>query len=124
MPNMPNKPLQTNSARHRPWEIVSTQEIYSAPPWITVSLQTVRLPDGRLVPDYHQVQMPDYAVVYAETLAGKIVVERQYKHGLRWAASFPIPIMAAAAPTFFTRLMRAACGILMLATWRRPSFSS
>jgi ADP-ribose pyrophosphatase len=79
---MPNKTIQTNAIRHRPWEIVSTQEIYSAPPWITVSLQTVRLPDGRVVPDYHKVQMPDYAVVFAETLAGKIVVERQYKHGL------------------------------------------
>ena len=74
--------MNPKSTRHRPWEIVSSQEIYSAPPWITVSLQTVRLPDGRVVPDYHQVQMPDYAVVYAETLAGKIVVERQYKHGL------------------------------------------
>lgn len=69
--------------RHRPWEIVSSKEIYSAPPWIELSLQTVRLPDGRLVNDYHSVTMPDYAVIYAETTAGKVIVEKQYKHGVR-----------------------------------------
>lgn len=68
--------------RHRPWEIVSSREIYSAPPWIQLSLQTVRLPDGRLVDDYHSVKMPDYAVIYAETSAGKVIVEKQYKHGV------------------------------------------
>jgi ADP-ribose pyrophosphatase len=74
----PNRPAK----EHKPWEIVSTREIYSAPPWITVSLQTVRLPDGRLVEDYHRVQMPAYAVIYAETSNGSVLVERQYKHGI------------------------------------------
>ena len=74
----PNRPAK----EHKPWEVVSTREIYSAPPWITVSLQTVRLPDGRLVEDYHRVKMPEYAVVYAETSNGSVLVERQYKHGI------------------------------------------
>jgi ADP-ribose diphosphatase len=67
---------------HTPWQVVNTREIYSAAPWVTVSLQAVRLPDGKVVNDYHRVEMPEYTVVFAETEDGHIVAERQYKHGI------------------------------------------
>ncbi len=76
---MPTHPFAKG---HRPWEIVATREVYNAPPWLAVSVQTVRLPDGRVVDDYHHVDMPDYAIVYAETSNGSVLVERQYKHGI------------------------------------------
>ena len=43
----------------------------------------VRLPGGKLVDDYHCVEMPAYTVIFAETEEGQVIVERQYKHGLR-----------------------------------------
>lgn len=68
--------------QHAPWEVLKSRELYSAEPWITLSLQQVRLPDGRIVSDYHRVQMPDFTVVFVETDEGKVIVERQYKHGI------------------------------------------
>src|SRR6266508_6807174 len=68
--------------KHVPWQVVSSREIYSAKPWITLSRQQVLLPNGRLVNDYHQIVMPEYAVVFAETHDGLVIVERQYKHGI------------------------------------------
>jgi ADP-ribose pyrophosphatase len=65
-----------------PWQVLSSREIFSAPPWIHLSLQTVRLADGRVVNDYHKIQLLDFAVIVAQTSDGKILVERQYKHGL------------------------------------------
>jgi ADP-ribose pyrophosphatase len=46
-------------------------------------LQTVQLPDGRLVTDYHHIEVQEHCVIYAETPEGKVIVERQYKHGAR-----------------------------------------
>jgi ADP-ribose pyrophosphatase len=64
------------------WEVLSTRTIYSAPPWVTLSLQQVCLPDGRVILDYHRLQLPEYCVVFAETIEGRVIVERQYKHGV------------------------------------------
>lgn len=63
------------------WKILSEREVYSAEPWMRVVRQTVRLPDGTIVPDFHQIEHPDCCVIHAENAAGEVVVERQYKHG-------------------------------------------
>ena len=65
-----------------PWQILDDAEVYSAPPWIKVHRQQVRLPNGRIVDDYHQIILPDYVIIAAQTAGGKFVVERQYKHGI------------------------------------------
>ena len=67
---------------HAPWEVLGRRAVYSCPPWMTVELHTVRLPDGRIVEDYHRIVLPDYSVMYVETSDGRVVVERQYKHGV------------------------------------------
>ena len=66
-----------------PWEIRESREVYAAPPWMTVSIQKVRLPDGREVADYHQLLLLDYVIVFAQTPEGRVVVLRQYRHGVR-----------------------------------------
>ncbi len=68
-----------NRATH--WEILDERYVYKAPPWIQVSVQQVRLPDGQIIDDYHQIQLPEYVVVFAQTSAGDVIVERAYKHG-------------------------------------------
>lgn len=60
---------------------MSSREVYSADPWMRVIRQAIRLPDGRIVPDYHRIEHPDCCVIHAQTPAGDVVVERQYKHG-------------------------------------------
>ena len=65
----------------KPWEVVGSREVYSAQPWLRVERQAVRLPDGRVVEDYHRIEHPDCCVIHAQTPSGEVVVERQYKHG-------------------------------------------
>jgi len=64
------------------WETLQSQEVYVAEPWIKVAKLQVRLPNGRVVDDYHHIELGDYAVVYALTEDGSVIVERQYKHGI------------------------------------------
>ena len=68
-------------SRSLQWEILDKRYVYKAPPWIEVSVQQVRLPDGQIIDDYHQIQLPEYVVVFAQTSAGDVIIERAYKHG-------------------------------------------
>jgi ADP-ribose pyrophosphatase len=65
-----------------PWQVLASREVFRAPPWISVSCQNVRLPDGRVVEDYHKIRLLDFALIVASTPEGRIIVERQYKHGI------------------------------------------
>lgn len=70
------------SGNINPWQVVETGEIYSAPPWIRLCRQTVLLPNGRQIDDYHKIDLVDYAGVIAATTEGRIIFERLYKHGV------------------------------------------
>src|SRR5438552_4012668 len=64
------------------WETLSRRELLSAPPWVRVSVEEVRLPNGRIVRDFYCVELPDFAVVVPVTAGGLVVGLRQYKHGV------------------------------------------
>jgi ADP-ribose pyrophosphatase len=66
----------------QPWEVLEERQVFEAPPWIKVSVQTVKLPGGKLVDDYYQINLGQYIVIFAQTPEGQVIVERQYKHGL------------------------------------------
>ncbi|MCX6907610.1 MAG: NUDIX hydrolase [Verrucomicrobia bacterium] len=70
-----NKPLA-------PWEVLEGREIFAAPPWIKLSRQRIRLPDGRVIDDFHYIHLTDYALVVAQVPNGRFIMERQYKHGV------------------------------------------
>jgi len=42
----------------------------------------VLLPDGKIVDDYYQIKLFDFAVVVAKTTEGKFILTKQYKHGV------------------------------------------
>lgn len=67
----------------KPWQVIKSRQIFDSPPWIRITMQEVRLPDGTVVKDYRQIELPDYVVVFAQTVDGRVIVERQYKHGVR-----------------------------------------
>ena len=65
----------------KPWEVLDEREVYVGTPWIKVTKQQVRLPDGTVIDDYHQIKLAESVVVFAETDAGQVIVERSYRHG-------------------------------------------
>lgn len=71
-----------NTSHLRKWEILDSKDVFTAEPWIKLSVQKVRLPDGQIVDDYHRVEFPEYVVVFAETKSGEVVTELLYKHGV------------------------------------------
>jgi ADP-ribose pyrophosphatase len=64
------------------WIVVRRQTVFSGGP-VELAVEHIRLPDGRELPDYYQIRMPDFALVFATTDRGSVLVLRQYKHGPR-----------------------------------------
>ena len=65
------------------WVTLSSQELLSLPPRIKVFVDKVKLPDGRIVDDFYQIELSEYVVIFAQTPEGSVVMERHYKHGLK-----------------------------------------
>ena len=66
----------------RSWETLSSEIIVSRPPWLTVRHDSVKLPDGRINPEFYVLEYPDWVNVIAITEDGKYVMELQYRYGL------------------------------------------
>ena len=74
----------------KPWTTLARRVEFSGGPIREIAKETVQLPDGRIVPDFYTARMGDYALVYAVTTEGKVLVLRQYKHGVgRVCLTFP-----------------------------------
>lgn len=72
------------------WQTLTTQDLYVADPWLKLSMEQVKLPDGRIVDDYYRIQLQDYAVIFAQVPDGRVILIRQYKHGVG-KASLTLP---------------------------------
>ena len=81
-PTPSSKPKKTGNWL-QPWKVLKSQEVFTGLPWLAVNVEQVRLPNGKVVDDYYQVKMKDYALIFAETADQRVIVERQYKHGIR-----------------------------------------
>lgn len=63
------------------WKVRRRSSEVQRRPWLEVFKETIELPDGRLVHDFYSVEMQEFVVVVAVTLAADVVVESLYRHG-------------------------------------------
>jgi ADP-ribose pyrophosphatase len=66
----------------QPWILLDQTELYRLGTRLRVMGDHIRLPDGREIRDYLRLAMPDYVAILALDAEGRIVCERQYKHGV------------------------------------------
>lgn len=71
----------TSNGLHKPWHVLERKDVYAAPPWLTLAVEKVELPDGRVIDDFYHLEIPDFVVIFAETASGGILTIGQYKHG-------------------------------------------
>lgn len=50
--------------------------------WFTVRKDTCEKPDGNIVDPYYVYEFPTWVTALALTAEGKVIMERQYRHGL------------------------------------------
>lgn len=71
---------------HGLWMPLSSNEVYNNQRGLVGQCEEVCLPDGRVLSDYYQVELPNHVTVYALTLDGRVACLRQYKYGPRKVA--------------------------------------
>lgn len=64
------------------WESLAKVPILNKDPWFKVFSESLRLPDGEIIPEYYGIEMPHYASVFAVTDVQKIIVLRCYRHAI------------------------------------------
>ncbi|HLI20073.1 MAG TPA: NUDIX hydrolase [Stellaceae bacterium] len=67
----------------KPWRILAERQVYNGLPFVEVSVETVELPDGRVIDDYHHIKAGTFVTIIPETRDGRIIMLRQYRHGVR-----------------------------------------
>lgn len=65
------------------WKVLEEKKVFSVKKRLSVTVQKIKLPDGRIIDDYYQVYMPETVVTVARTNKNKIVMSRQYYHGFK-----------------------------------------
>ena len=78
-----NPGVNRRSTQPQAWRTLHRETVFAGGPIQEVAIETVQLPDGRIVFDYYQIRLPDYVLIYVEMPDGTVPLLRQYKHGLR-----------------------------------------
>jgi ADP-ribose pyrophosphatase len=65
----------------RKWKILQEKDI-SPSPWFPLYLHKVEMPNGKIIDDYYLSKHDNVAMIAPITRDGKIVLVRQYKHGV------------------------------------------
>ena len=68
--------------KQQKWESLTKESILDIKPWFEVYSESVRLPDGEVIPEYYGIQMPHYTSVFAVTEDKKVMVLRSYSHAV------------------------------------------
>ena len=67
-------------SKNQKWETLSKESLLVKKPWFEVYSESVRLPDGEVIPEYYEIEMPHYTAVFAVTEDQKIFVLRCNHH--------------------------------------------
>lgn len=63
------------------WRVLRQQTVFEAEPFVSVSCESVALPDGRQVDNFYKVHLRPFALIVPIMEDGRVLLLRQYKHG-------------------------------------------
>ena len=63
------------------WKVLESEYLYHEP-WLTIRKEKCELPDGRIMPAYYTLEYPSWVSAFALTKDNKVVMVKQYRHGL------------------------------------------
>lgn len=66
----------------KPWKVLAAREVYVHAPWVRVVDERIELPNGRVVPSFHKVYLPDHSILFPITEDGRVIATRSYRHGV------------------------------------------
>lgn len=63
------------------WKVLESEYLFNEP-WLTIRKEKCELPNGTLMPAYYTLEYPSWVSAFALTKENKVVMVKQYRHGL------------------------------------------
>lgn len=63
------------------WKVLESEYLFKVP-WLTVRKDKCETPGGKMIPSFYVMEYPDWANAFCLTKDGKVVMVKQYRHGL------------------------------------------
>ncbi len=67
----------------QPWQTLAARELLDCRPWLRVSAERVRLPNGHEIDAFYHIDMPEWAQIFAVTADGRVPLIEHWKQGAR-----------------------------------------
>lgn len=64
------------------WELISRKEVYDGSPFVKVCIDTVKLPNGEIIDDYHRIEVHNAVMLLVENDKKELLVYKEYRHGV------------------------------------------
>jgi 8-oxo-dGTP pyrophosphatase MutT (NUDIX family) len=64
------------------WEVLESAYSFQSP-WLKVRRDHIKMPSGHELPDFYVAELNDWVNVIAVTMDGLILIEEQYRHGIK-----------------------------------------
>ncbi len=74
----------------KPWRTFNRRILLERPPWFTVGIHDVELPDGKILDDFNWIAMRSFTIVVVLTDDGSTILVRSFKLGVG-AVSLSLP---------------------------------
>jgi ADP-ribose pyrophosphatase len=63
------------------WKVLNSNYLFNEP-WLTIRKEKCELPNGKIMPAYYILEYPEWVSAFALTKDNKVVMVRQWRHGL------------------------------------------
>lgn len=63
------------------WKVLESTYLHNEP-WLTIRKDKCELPNGNIVPAFYINEYPDWVNAFALTKEGKVIMVKQYRHGI------------------------------------------
>jgi ADP-ribose pyrophosphatase len=67
---------------NKKWKLLSRKKVYDGSPYINIFVDKVELPDGKIIDDYHRIEVNNAVMLLIENDSGELLVYEEYRHGI------------------------------------------
>ena len=64
------------------WKLLSRKNVYDGSPYINIFVDKVKLPNGKIIDDYHRIEVNNAVMLLIENDSGELLVYEEYRHGI------------------------------------------
>ena len=68
--------------KNKLWKVLSRKTVYDGSPYLKISIDTIELPNGKIINDYHRIDIEDAVMLIVENDKKELLVYKEYRHGI------------------------------------------